>query len=158
LALADALPDDAEACDAVEEEGRGRAERMTVGDRGVIDRYKALCRDVESQEAKRAKEAADVALLQARSLASSVAGLSWQKKEVASWPQRIAPRARDLVAHIAAHEMAASSHLVGSIQGDQAECARCDASQSTDIAMRATSSCSASAPAARLCAVEHSCS
>ena len=62
----DGLPESLEECDAEEADVRGRAERMTIGDRGVLDRYRALCAEVDKNSAAKEAIDAEVADLQAR--------------------------------------------------------------------------------------------
>ena len=55
-----------EEVDNAEAAARERAAKMAVGDRGVLDRYKRVCRAAEERRAEKDKIDADVELQQAR--------------------------------------------------------------------------------------------
>ena len=60
------MSDDVEEVDAQEAAARERASKMAVGDRGVLERYKRVCKVVDERRLEKDKVDADVALQQAR--------------------------------------------------------------------------------------------
>ena len=60
------LPESAEECDEAAAERRSRAQRMAVGDRGVLERYTALTKACDKAAADKQAKDAEVATLQAR--------------------------------------------------------------------------------------------
>jgi hypothetical protein len=62
----DGLPEDLEECERKADEADAATERIAVGDRGMLQRYQSLLRNIEAQEGVARTQDAAIEKLQAR--------------------------------------------------------------------------------------------